>query len=410
MGDTLLVVNCGSSSVKLALYDQRAEKLIASAIAENLKSADARLKIIFPRPSEQALPAPGSHQQGIEACLDCFRAQHWLARAPLGIGHRVVHGGESFTASALIDDDVLQAIENCAALAPLHNPANLTGIALLRQIFPRVPQVAVFDTAFHQTLPEYAYLYALPYGLYQDYGVRRYGFHGTSYRHALSQLARDLGKPAAETSLVCAHLGNGCSVAAIRNGQSVDTSMGMTPLEGLVMGTRSGDVDPGLFDFLKKRGFTAEQTHHMLNHDSGLLGLSGYSNDMRTLEAAQDRGEKAAIRAIDVFCFRLARYIGAMLVSVNQPDALVFTGGIGENSATVRARTLAHLQGLNFHFDNRANQDHGQARQGEIQAEGSRRIKVIPANEELMIAADTRTLITAAANAEDSTQEIRHGD
>lgn len=392
MADTLLVVNCGSSSVKLALYDHQTTELVASALAENLGSPDARIRFRTPQSSDQPLPLPGSHQQAIEACIQRFQSERWLAQAPAGVGHRVVHGGEDFTASALIQDEVLDAIRRCSALAPLHNPANLMGIELLSQIFPQVPQVAVFDTAFHQTLPEYAYLYAVPYRLYADLGVRRYGFHGTSHRYILQQLAGDLGKPESETSLISAHLGNGCSIAAIRDGKSVDTSMGLTPMEGLVMGTRSGDIDPGLFDFLEGQGMDGEKTHQMLNRESGLLGLSGQSNDMRTLENAAGQGDTAARRAIDVFCFRLARYIGAMMASVGEPDALVFTGGIGENSAGVRARTLKHLHGLGFGLDEHANNEHGRGSQGEIQSQGSRRIKVIATNEELMIARDTQVL------------------
>lgn len=393
MADTLLVVNCGSSSVKLALYDEWASELLASATAENLESPSARIKLNFPEDFEEPLPAPGSYQQGIEHCIERFRRGGWLKLEPSGIGHRVVHGGETFTASALIDAPVMQAIKRCGALAPLHNPANLAGIEHLARLFPKVPQVAVFDTAFHQTLPEYAYLYGLPYSLYEDEGVRRYGFHGTSHRYILQRLAEDLGKPQHETSLISAHLGNGCSIAAIRNGRSIDTSMGLTPLEGLVMGTRSGDIDPGLFDFLADKGISAERTHRMLNRESGLLGLSGQSNDMRTLETAARTGNTAANRAIDVFCFRLARYVGSMLASVNRPDALVFTGGIGENSAEIRTRTLSHLHGLGFIEDGQANSEHGRQTRGEIQERGAHRIKVIPTNEELMIARDTRELI-----------------
>ncbi|MAL98352.1 MAG: acetate kinase [Alteromonadaceae bacterium] len=392
MADTYLVVNCGSSSVKLALYDDQASTLIATALAENLGFDKARLRIAFPQESTEDLAVDAGHQQAIETCISRFRESGWLEGDPAGIGHRVVHGGERFRASVLIEPTVVRAIEECAALAPLHNPANLTGIHQLSRIFPRTPQVAVFDTAFHQSLPEHAFLYALPYRLYQDEGVRRYGFHGTSHRYILQQLAADLDKPEGETSLISAHLGNGCSICAIRDGQSVDTSMGLTPLEGLVMGTRSGDIDPGLFDFLAAKGIEARETHRMLNRESGLLGISGHTNDMRELTRLDEQGDQGASRAIEVFCFRLARYIGAMLASVNCPDALVFTGGIGENSATVRARTLSHLQGLGFDLDAQANNTHGRDSAGEIQLSGSRMIKVIRTNEELVIARDTHHL------------------
>ncbi len=273
---------------------------------------------------------------------------------------------------------MIDAIEACSSLAPLHNPANLAGIHAMQALYPNCPQVAVFDTAFHQTLPEAACHYAVPHTLYRDYGVRRYGFHGTSHRWILHQASHRLRKPPEQTSIVSAHLGNGCSVTAVRDGQSVDTSMGLTPLEGLVMGTRSGDVDPGLFDFLLRRGYTAEDIHHMLNHESGLLGLSGVSHDMRTLtEAAADGHEKADL-AVNVFCFRLARYIGAMMASLDRLDALVFTGGIGENSTLVRERTLARLGVFGL---------------------TSESTMVIPTDEEQMIAQDTQRLTQGTRSA-----------
>lgn len=406
MADTFLVLNCGSSSVKLALYDAHATRLIASALAENLHSPEARFGIKFPESAQARLAAPGNHQQAIEHCIRYFQAEHWLSGDPAGIGHRVVHGGEAFTASALITDSVIEAIRGCETLAPLHNPANLTGIELLGRRLPNVPQVAVFDTAFHQTLPEHAFLYAVPYSLYEAHGVRRYGFHGTSHRYMLQALARHLNKPEDETTLISAHLGNGCSITAIRNGRSVDTSMGLTPMEGLAMGTRSGDIDPGLFDFLAAKGCDATQTHRMLNRDSGLLGLSDLTNDMRTLEAAEAEGDPAAKRTINVFCFRLARYIGAMLASAGLPDALVFTGGIGENSRVVRTRTLAHLSGLGFELDDRANRSHGERSQGEIQSTNSHRIMVINTNEELMIARDTRNLTRSQSHPGDGQEGL----
>lgn len=392
MDSTLIVVNCGSSSVKLALYALPDYRLQASAIAERLHTDQALLKVDNTR---HDLPESANHQTAIATALEAFGQNNALTRIPAGIGHRVVHGGEAFTGSVPIDDAVMASISECSALAPLHNPANLAGIQAMRELYPEVPQVAVFDTAFHQSLPRYAFLYGLPYELYEQQGVRRYGFHGTSHRYMLQRTAEILDKPESDTHLISAHLGNGCSITAIRNGQSVDTSMGLTPLEGLVMGTRSGDMDPGLFDFFLDKGYAPETINRMLNRESGLLGISGLSNDMRTLLEAEASGHERAGLAVDIFCFRLARYIGAMMASMQRLDALVFTGGIGENSAAVRARTLAHLRMLGFMVDDSANQCHGSSHGGAIQADNSHRILVIPTDEEGVIARDTELLINA---------------
>ncbi len=383
----ILVINCGSSSLKLAVFNEQLENT-ASGLAERLGQAGATARFKTPD-TEVTLPAGADHQQALEAMVDTLRSRGLLSGTPLAIGHRVVHGGETFREAALIDDQVQQAIEDCASLAPLHNPVNLTGIRATRALFADVPQVAVFDTAFHHTLPEHAYRYALPDRFYQEWGVRRYGFHGTSHYFMLSETARLLDRSPSTVSLISAHLGNGCSVTAIRDGESVDTSMGLTPLEGLVMGTRSGDVDPGLFDFLRNKGVSGEEVHRILNNESGLLGLSGESNDMRTLEELAASGNQQAALAIDVFCFRLARYIGAMCASLERLDALVFTGGIGENSANVRARTLAHLQLMGFSLDDSRNQQHGRNSNHDISDDQSRfPVMVIPTNEERVIAGE----------------------
>ena len=265
---------------------------------------------------------------------------------PRGIGHRVVHGGEEFTGSVLIDDEVMPAVERCSSLAPLHNPANLVGRAdRPRDLFPELPQVAVFDTAFHQTLPPKAFLYAIPQSYYEELKVRRYGFHGTSHHYVALETARLLGKPPEQTSLVTMHLGNGCSACAIRNGRSVDSTMGLTPSEGLVMGTRSGDVDPALHQFLQDQtGMRLGEITAMLNSQSGLLGISGLSNDMRTLADAARDGHQRARLAIEVFCYRLAKSVCGLMAALDSIDALVFTGGIGENSAEVRALTAAQMK------------------------------------------------------------------
>lgn len=385
----LLIVNSGSSSLKLGIASMPPYRVLGSLVAERLGTQEPILKMESPRQLQHSLPAGADHRTALEACLAECSDQGLLTRQPDGVGHRVVHGGETFTESTPITDEVIKAIEACASLAPLHNPANLAGIQAMRQLYPSVPQVAVFDTAFHQTLPRHAYLYALPYSLYREHGVRRYGFHGTSHRFMLQQAACLVNKAENEACLISAHLGNGCSITAIRNGRSVDTSMGLTPLEGLVMGTRSGDIDPGLFDFLSQRGWSSEHINQTLNRDSGLKGLSELSNDMRTLTEAADSGSGQAALAVEVFCFRLARYIGAMMASLPRLDALVFTGGIGENSATVRAQTLSHLALLGFRLDDGANSDHGHANRGAVHAAGHYPVLVIPTDEEQVIAMDT---------------------
>lgn len=385
MEGPILVVNCGSSSLKVALFDEQLTKL-ASALAERLGKDDA-FGAIKDHKDHIELAAGANHQEALNTLVTALRDSGLLEGQPAAIGHRVVHGGETFREAALINRDVLAAIKDCASLAPLHNPVNLTGIEATTALFPEVPQIAVFDTAFHQTLPRRAYLYAVPTRLYKDWGVRRYGFHGTSHQFMAGEAARILGKTPATTSIISAHLGNGCSITAIRDGNSVDTSMGLTPLEGLVMGTRSGDVDPGLFDFLANKGMSSQEVHQLLNKESGLFGLSGQTNDMRSLCELADHGHEPSQTAIDVFCFRLARYIGGMMASLDQLDALVFTGGIGENSSLVRKQTLRHLRLFGFTIDDQLNSHHGSISDGQIEGADSRfRVLVIPTNEELVIA------------------------
>lgn len=391
MEDQLLVVNCGSSSLKLAVFDQDRRKLV-SVLAERLNTDEASARISG---TAETIPLPdnGSYERVLAALVEALKTRGILCRAPVAIGHRVVHGGETFRGAALIDDQVVAAIDHCASLAPLHNPVNLAGIAATRALYPEVPQVAVFDTAFHQTLPPKAFRYALPEAYYRDWAVRRYGFHGTSHYFMAQEAARLLARTPDTTSIISAHLGNGCSVAAIRNGRSVDTSMGLTPLEGLVMGTRSGDVDPSLFDYLAGKGLSAAEVHEALNKQSGLLGLSGESNDMRTLCDLAEQGHSGAALAIDVFCFRLARYLGAMTASLTALDALVFTGGIGENSARVRQQTVEHLSLLGITLDSVANARNGADTEGRINAAESRYpVLVIPTNEERVIAEEALRL------------------
>lgn len=312
----------------------------------------------------------------------------------IAVGHRVVHGAEEFSGSVIINDRVLESLERCSALAPLHNPVNIAGIRAAQKVFPELPQVGVFDTAFHQTIPEHAYLYAVPYAWYQEHGVRRYGFHGTSHRYVANETARRLNRKSEETSMIIAHLGNGCSACAIEAGKSVDTTMGISPLEGLVMGTRSGDVDPALHEFISKAlGWSLDRVMTALNKESGLLGLSGKSNDMRTLVEAAAADDPHAKIAIEVFAYRLAKSIMSLTAALSKLDAIVFTGGIGENSCKVRARTLEHLQVLGIEVDSSLNAVNGESNTGRITKEGCVPCLVVPTNEELMIARETSTIL-----------------
>ena len=312
-----------------------------------------------------------------------------------GIGHRVVHGGEYFYESVLIDDAVVKKINNCTHLAPLHNPVNIIGIEMMQKEFPTLPQVAVFDTAFHQTMPKYAYIYPLPYAYYQKYEVRRYGFHGTSHRFVILEAARKLGIPLEKTSFITAHLGNGCSLCATARGKSVDTSMGMTPLEGLVMGERSGDIDPSLVGYLAdKLHCSATDITEILNTKSGLLGISGISGDMRQLENEEKMENERAMLAIQIFCYRLAKYIASFMVPLHHLDALIFTGGIGENSVLIRSHVIQWLKIFGFKLDEKKNTSHGALSNGIIsETNHSPLIMVIPTNEELLIARDAAMVI-----------------
>jgi len=403
-GDLVLVLNSGSSSVKFALLAPASGERVLEGIAEKVGTPEAELHIRqhLDHVATEQLPE-GSYQAVIARILGRLPgAGIGMAEdgssAPgqahlIGAGHRVVHGGERFTASVLVDDEVIAAIRASSHLAPLHNPANLAGIEAVRAVRPDLPQVAVFDTAFHQTMPPSAYRYAVPEEWYTRYGVRRYGFHGTSYRFVTERAAALLGRPLTGLRLVAAHLGNGCSVAAVRDGASVDTTMGLTPLEGLVMGTRSGDVDPGLFGYLAEQaGLTIDELTEALNTASGLQGLSGGSNDMRAVQAAAAEGDERARLALEVFVHRLVKAIAAMVTGLQRLDALVFTGGIGENSAVVRSGVLARLGFLGLTEDAEANARNGRDTRGRISLDGPVVAMVVPTDEELMIARDTARL------------------
>lgn len=390
MPDHVLVINCGSSSIKFSLVDPGSGEHVLSGLAERVGSENARLVWKGAEAGERDL-GRADHDAAMGAIVGLLRE---TGRDFLGIGHRVVHGGERFTASQLVDEASMEALRAHCHLAPLHNPVNLVGIEAARKAFPDAPQVMVFDTAFHQTMPRRAYLYPVPWALYQEHGVRRYGFHGTSHRFVAARAAEQLGRPLEDLALVSAHLGNGCSAAAILGGKSMDTTMGLTPLEGLVMGTRSGDVDPSLHAYLcDKLGITLAEVNAILNKQSGLLGLSGRSNDMRELLAAEADGDERAAVAVEVFCYRLAKAVAALVVALGRLDALVFTGGIGENSKPVRARTVALLPFLGLRLDSAANEDHGRANRGIITTTDHPCALVVATDEERLIAQDRKSVV-----------------
>jgi acetate kinase len=388
----VLVLNSGSATVKFALIDPGTGQRVLGGQADQVGTPEAVLHV--QRDGDDPVTerlADGSYQAVISRILGYLPGS---GPGLIGAGHRVVHGGARFTASVVVDDEVIAAIRALTHLAPLHNPANLAGIEAVRAARPDLPQAAVFDTAFHQTMPPAAFRYAVPEEWFTRYGVRRYGFHGTSHRFVSRRAATLLGRPPGELRLVTAHLGNGCSLAAVRDGASVDTTMGLTPLEGLVMGTRSGDVDPGVFGYLSgQAGLTVDQLTDALNTASGLAGLSGVGNDMRTVQAAAADGNDRARLALEIFVHRLAKAVAGMVVGLERLDALVFTGGIGEHSAEVRSRVLARLAFLGLAEDPEANAQHGRSTGGRISPDGPVLAMVVPTDEELMIARDTARLL-----------------
>jgi len=385
---SVLVINCGSSSIKYALVSERREDRIFG-LAENLGAADARIKGITAggEPLELSIPH-ADHEKALETILE--RLSHYN---PQAIGHRVVHGG-TLTKAELLNDEIVERIRAATPLAPLHNPAHLVGIDATMRLFPELPQVAVFDTAFHQTMPAHAYRYALPKFLYTEHNVRRYGFHGTSHAY-VSERGSELAGSLKQGGWLTAHLGNGSSTCAIWNGQSVDTSMGLTPLEGIVMGTRSGDVDPSLHSFLAANlGWDVYKIDKMLNKESGLLGLSdNLSNDMRTLIEASEQGNEDATLAIEVFCYRLAKSLAALSCGLPRLDGLFFTGGIGENSAYIREKTMAYLPHFGFNLSKEQNDNLKRGTEGRIDTGTGPQIWVIPTDEEGRIAKETAHVV-----------------
>ena len=393
----VLVINCGSSSLKYQLIDSESEAVLAKGLCERI-GIDGRLVYqktgLDKEITEAAMP---THKQAIQMVLDALVNPKTGAIASLSeidaVGHRVVHGGEKFAASTLLTPEVLKGIEECNDLAPLHNPANLIGIDACKELMPNVPMVGVFDTAFHQTMPKKAYLYGLPHEYYEKYKVRRYGFHGTSHSFVSKRTAEFLGMDLKNSKIIVAHLGNGASISAVLNGECVDTSMGLTPLEGLVMGTRSGDIDPAIMEFIaKKENLDIAGIMNVLNKKSGVEGVSGVSSDFRDLEEAAKAGNKRAELAIDVFAYRVAKYVGAYTAAMNGVDNIVFTAGIGENAGLVRTKVCSYLGYLGITIDEEANGKRGE--EIVISTPDSKvKVLVVPTNEELAIARETVALV-----------------
>ena len=396
----ILVINCGSSSLKFQLIDMTTEAVQAKGLCERIGIDGSRI-VYTPAGGEKMTiesPMP-THTEAIKLVLDCLtNAEYGVIKSLKeinAVGHRVVHGGEKFASSTIITDEVIKVIEECNELAPLHNPANLIGINVCRELMPGVPMVGVFDTAFHQTMPKKAYLYGLPIKAYTDYKIRRYGFHGTSHSFVSKRVAEFLGKPVEDLKTIVCHLGNGASICAVDGGKSVDTSMGFTPLAGLVMGTRSGDIDPAILEYYaNKEGLTLSEVTTVLNKKSGMEGLTCGKSDFRDLEEGYEAGDQACIDAIEVFCYNVARFVGAYAASLNGVDVIAFTAGIGENSGFVRGKICEYLGYLGITIDAEQN-----SKRGEdiiISTPDSKvTVCVIPTNEELMIARDTKALVEA---------------
>ncbi len=398
----VLVLNSGSSSIKYQLYVMPSRRWLAKGMIERIGEPEAAIIHQNQHGKQRRAIKAANHEEALAEILHGLMSSSEEAsetESAIGaVGHRVVHGGEEFTGSVIINDAVLASIEKMSRLAPLHNPPNLAGIRGAMHALPNAVQVACFDTAFHATIPPVAYTYALPYELYQELGVRRYGFHGTSHRYVARRAAAILGRDKYDINCITCHLGNGCSITAVRDGHSVDTSMGLTPLEGLVMGTRCGDIDPAIPFYLADNGYSLSQLNNLCNKKSGLLGVSGSSNDMRTLVDAAAAGNERAHLAIDLFCYRLKKYIGSYSAVLGRVDALVFTGGIGENAASVREQTCTGLEALGIHVD-RVKNEAAVGKEVRIDAEdGGVAVLVIPTDEEGAIAADTYQLATAQSD------------
>jgi acetate kinase len=389
----VLVINAGSSSIKYQLFEMPAEKVLARGLLEKIGEETSQLNHYSDSKEHKIQTKVADHTAGMKLILDTLVAPQTGVIKDVSeiaaVGHRVVHGGEEFTGSVVIDDKVVASIEKFSDLAPLHNPPNLTGIKAAQKSLPKALQVACFDTAFHTTIPKVAYIYALPYEIYEKYRVRKYGFHGTSHRYVARRCAAIMGRDKYDVNVITCHLGNGCSITAVEGGKSVDTSMGLTPLEGVVMGTRSGDFDPAILFYLSDKGYSIEELNNMCNKQSGILGISGVSNDMRNLREQAKLGNERAKLAFDIFCYRIKKYIGTYTAVLGRVDALVFTGGIGENVPDVRAQICENLEQIGIKIDSAANEKTIR-REGLISSAESRvKVYCIPTNEELAIAGDT---------------------
>jgi acetate kinase len=394
----ILVLNCGSSSIKYKLFEMPSKEVLAQGGIEKIGLPDSFLKLTLPNGEKKIIERSiQEHTSGVQMIFDVLTDAEFGVVKDLSeieaVGHRVLHGGSKFSESVVINQDVINAIEECCDLGPLHNPANLKGIYAVQKLMPQVPQIAVFDTAFHQTMPEHAYLYPVPYELYEKYGVRRYGFHGTSHRYVSKRVCEYLNIPVEGSKIITCHIGNGGSIAAIKDGKCIDTSMGMTPLEGLMMGTRSGDIDAGaVLYIMKKEGLTPDQTSDLLNKKSGVLGMFKRSSDMRELEDAVANGEELAIRTENMYFYRITKYIGAYAAAMGGVDVILFTGGVGENQATARAGVCKTLGFLGVEID--AEKNKVRSKEAIISTENSKvTVCVIPTDEELMIATDTMELL-----------------
>ena len=395
----ILVLNCGSSSIKYQLIDIESKNVLAKGGIEKIGLEGSFLKFNLPNGEKETIfTSIPEHTIGVRLIFDILTSEKFGAVSSIeeidAVGHRMVHGGEKFSASTLLTDEVLEVFEACNDLAPLHNPANLKGVNAVKEVAPEMPQVGVFDTAFHQTMPDYAYMYALPYELYEKYGVRRYGFHGTSHRYITKRALEMLNIPAEGSKIITCHIGNGASIAAVKDGKSVDTSMGMTPLAGLMMGTRSGDVDPGVFPYIMdKTGLDIQGMIDMLNKKSGVAGITGISSDMREVKAAADAGNERAQLSNTMNFYRIKKYIGAYAAAMGGVDIIIFAGGVGENQADCREMALEGLEFLGVELDKELN-NKMRGEEAVLSTPNSRvKVLLIPTDEELMIASDTYEIV-----------------
>ncbi|MFH1824152.1 MAG: acetate kinase [Candidatus Firestonebacteria bacterium] len=394
----ILILNSGSSSIKYKLFEMPGERIIAKGLVEKIGEKSSKINHDAGGKKSEKEEQINNHEKGLKLIIDLLVDENIGVIKNVSeisaVGHRVVHGGEAFTDSVIITDEVVKAIQEFIYLAPLHNPPNLAGIKAARELLPRVTQVASFDTSFHQTIPKTAYLYAIPYEFYEKHKIRKYGFHGTSHRYIARRAAELMKKDKYGINAITCHLGNGCSISAVEKGKSVDTSMGLTPLEGIIMGTRSGDIDPAIIFFLEeKAGIKINEINNILNKKSGLLGVSGVSNDVRNIENAAKQGNERAKLSLDMFCYRIKKYIGSYMVVLNKVDAIVFTGGIGENAVDLRAQICGHMEFWGIKIDK--NRNESKEKEKIISTDDSKvKVFVIPTDEEVRIAVDTFEMVS----------------